>query len=247
MAGCVGCGLAVEPRNAGRPRLYCLTCRPLTKQQLALMPRPKVAQTKACRHCGGAFTTYGLAAYCGQVCNRAAAKRRNDAVTARNWARPLMCCASTRCGKSFTPVIGQRQIKYCSSQCRQDAKNAQQSGSTHSRRARKYGVASEHIKKERVFEADGWCCYLCGCDTPRELMGSTEPTAPELEHVVPLSKGGTHTRGNVRCACRRCNAAKGANTPGGEGNHFEGLASDTGRPLIREKNPGKEVISKWQA
>lgn len=158
-----------------------------------------------------------------------------------------MVCANERCGQGFTPVIGQRQVRHCSAACRKASKNAQQSGSTHSRRARKYGVASEHIRKVDVFQADGWRCYLCGCDTPRELMGSTEPSAPELEHVVPLSKGGTHTRSNVRCACRRCNAAKGARTPGGEGNHFEALASDTGRLLIREKNPGNEVISKWQA
>jgi len=158
-----------------------------------------------------------------------------------------MCCANTRCGKTFTPVIGQRQIRYCSSQCRQDAKNAQQSGSTHSKRARKYGVASEHIKKERVFEADGWRCYLCGCETPRELMGSIESNAPELEHVIPLSKGGTHTKDNVRCSCRACNLNKGANMPGGEGETFHTLSSDTGRPLIHEKNPENEVISKWPA
>lgn len=78
-------------------------------------------------------------------------------------------------------------------------------------------------------------------------MGSTESNAPELEHVIPLSKGGTHTRANVRCSCRACNLNKGAKLPGGEGKHFPALTSDTGRPLIREKNSGIEVISKWQA
>ncbi|WP_369913890.1 HNH endonuclease [Xanthomonas sp. NCPPB 3005] len=98
-----------------------------------------------------------------------------------------------------------------------------------------------------MFEAEGWCCYLCGCDTPRELMGSAEPNAPELEHVIPLSKGGTHTRDNVRCACRACNLNKGANMPGGEGENFKAVSLDTCRPLICEKNPGQGGISKWQA
>jgi 5-methylcytosine-specific restriction endonuclease McrA len=51
-------------------------------------------------------------------------------------------------------------------------------------------------------------CYLCDvkCD----------PNAPprsrykaEMEHVIPLSKGGTHTLDNLRCACYSCNAFKG--------------------------------------
>jgi 5-methylcytosine-specific restriction endonuclease McrA len=70
---------------------------------------------------------------------------------------------------------------------------------------------------------------------------------PELEHVIPLSKGGTHTKDNVRCSCRACNLNKGANMPGGEGETFHTLSSDTGRPLIHEKNPENEVISKWPA
>lgn len=51
---------------------------------------------------------------------------------------------------------------------------------------------------------------LCGCGTPKRLRGSYEPSAPELDHVVPLAMGGTHTWGNVKCSCRRCNGAKGA-------------------------------------
>lgn len=61
-----------------------------------------------------------------------------------------------------------------------------------------------------VFERDGWRCYICGVATPRQLRGSNDPYAPELEHVVSLTDGGTHTWANVACACRRCNSAKGA-------------------------------------
>lgn len=34
--------------------------------------------------------------------------------------------------------------------------------------------------------------------------------APELEHIIPIAMGGTHTWDNVACACRLCNQAKGA-------------------------------------
>lgn len=63
-----------------------------------------------------------------------------------------------------------------------------------------------------VFKRDGWRCYICGVTTPRQLRGSNDPYAPELEHVVSLTDGGTHTWANVACACRRCNSAKGADS-----------------------------------
>jgi 5-methylcytosine-specific restriction endonuclease McrA len=31
------------------------------------------------------------------------------------------------------------------------------------------------------------------------------PLQPSLDHIVPLSCGGTHTRDNVRCSHLRCN------------------------------------------
>lgn len=81
------------------------------------------------------------------------------------------------------------------------------------RRARKRSTRVESIDPIAVFEAEGWLCYLCGVMTDKAKRGTWHPLAPELEHVVPLSKGGTHTRENVRCACRRCNGLKADSLP----------------------------------
>ncbi|WP_238346266.1 HNH endonuclease [Luteimonas saliphila] len=59
-----------------------------------------------------------------------------------------------------------------------------------------------------VFERDKWACHLCGRKTPARLRGSCDPRAPEIDHVLPLAAGGTHTWGNVKCACRECNGRK---------------------------------------
>lgn len=82
------------------------------------------------------------------------------------------------------------------------------------RRAVERGAQADRIDPIRVFERDGWRCHLCGCETPRHLRGTCEPRAPELDHIVPLASGGQHTWGNVACACRRCNGAKGAKAVG---------------------------------
>jgi len=66
-------------------------------------------------------------------------------------------------------------------------------------RARKLDVTIKLVDREAVFERDGHTCVYCG---------STENS--ELDHVVPLSRGGPHCEDNLVVACRRCNASKGA-------------------------------------
>lgn len=81
-------------------------------------------------------------------------------------------------------------------------------------KARKLKTQVEPIDPLKVFERDKWRCHLCGEKTPRRLRGTYDPRAPELEHIIPLAKGGTHTWGNVACSCRACNGMKGAKAQG---------------------------------
>ena len=52
------------------------------------------------------------------------------------------------------------------------------------------------LNRRAVFARDGHCCQYCGA------------TAENIDHVVPRSKGGTHTWENVVAACRPCNMRK---------------------------------------
>lgn len=71
----------------------------------------------------------------------------------------------------------------------------------------------EQINHTEVFEEFGWVCQLCG-----ELIDRYAPRESwervTLDHVIPISRGGTHTRGNVQPAHRRCNELKGDRLPG---------------------------------
>lgn len=77
------------------------------------------------------------------------------------------------------------------------------------RRARIRNTKNDPIDPFDVFTAAEWSCYLCGKSTPKSLRGTYDNRAPELDHIIPLSKGGTHTMDNVACACRKCNQIKG--------------------------------------
>lgn len=77
------------------------------------------------------------------------------------------------------------------------------------RKAIERGTHAERFDPFEIFERDRWRCHLCGCKTPKRLRGTYQDRAPELDHIVPLSKGGQHTRTNTACSCRKCNHAKG--------------------------------------
>lgn len=82
-----------------------------------------------------------------------------------------------------------------------------------SRSARKHYLKQFKFDPYIVLERDKWKCYLCGCDTPKALRGTMKPNAPEVDHVIPISRGGVHSEANTRCACRHCNNQKKSKTP----------------------------------
>ncbi|TRZ84908.1 MAG: HNH endonuclease [Streptomycetaceae bacterium] len=50
----------------------------------------------------------------------------------------------------------------------------------------------------RILIRDGYCCQYCGSED-----------ATTVDHVVPISKGGTDDPDNLVAACTRCNYSKG--------------------------------------
>lgn len=68
------------------------------------------------------------------------------------------------------------------------------------RRARLRGAEHEVVDYRKVYERDGGVCHLCGLPvTFAEMHG---------DHVIPLSRGGSHTYGNVKTAHSVCNLRK---------------------------------------
>ena len=78
------------------------------------------------------------------------------------------------------------------------------------------------LSRRAVFVRDGHSCQYCG------------NRAETMDHVVPRSRGGTHTWENVVAACRLCNARKRDRLPG-----------ETGMLLLRR--PGYPSSTDWVA
>lgn len=50
-----------------------------------------------------------------------------------------------------------------------------------------------------VFKIHGKICALCGSSKH-----------PEIDHIIPIAKGGTNEISNLQVLCRKCNRSKGA-------------------------------------
>ncbi|MDR2256995.1 MAG: HNH endonuclease [Arthrobacter sp.] len=50
------------------------------------------------------------------------------------------------------------------------------------------------------------------CNTELNYQQGRQPNSPEVDHIVPHSKGGTNDPSNLRIICRRCNQSRGNRT-----------------------------------
>lgn len=76
---------------------------------------------------------------------------------------------------------------------------------TATRKARKLGAFVEVVVELVVLERADGICGICGEDV--------DPLAFEVDHVIPLARGGEHSYANTQPAHRLCNRRKWARLP----------------------------------
>lgn len=77
----------------------------------------------------------------------------------------------------------------------------------HRKRARHYGVEYEAFDPRDVFDRDNWICGICHQPIDPELR-YPDFYSVSLDHIIPLARGGGHTRGNAQPAHFICNSEK---------------------------------------
>lgn len=83
------------------------------------------------------------------------------------------------------------------------------------------GEIDKDITLEKLFERENGQCHICGLlcnyndykisEEGHFIVGRFYPS---IDHVIPLSKGGTHTWDNIKLAHLSCNSWKGNKTRG---------------------------------
>lgn len=157
------------------------------------------------RSCGipGCGNTHRAKGLCSTHYNQRDSQRHRKA------AMPCTVCQA----EVLRPVTSDR-LPACSPVCRATIQFGSHHGTGYSwsedaaRRARAAGASViEIFDRFEIFERDGYRCQICG-----ELAvidgNPFDPLSATVDHIVPLSRGGSHCRTNAQCAHLACNSAK---------------------------------------
>jgi hypothetical protein len=104
----------------------------------------------------------------------------------------------------------------------------------HARRT-KLRMTDVTIDYERALRRKAKICPLCKV---RLVSEPFTPRSKELDHILPINVGGTHTIGNVRIICRQCNQERPK-----DGTDYAGQltlwAEDATIAAVQKKAPGR--------
>lgn len=135
----------------------------------------------------------GASRFCSYQCNKA-------------WRGERAC----KCGAVVPLATAFGRAPHCRD-CKRESKRLQKRMyGSYRKRCKTYGgFFNPIVKPKDVFVRDNWRCHICGKKTRKVFSHQDGMSATVDHHPVPLSKGGDHDWGNVRCACKRCNELKG--------------------------------------
>lgn len=162
-----------------------------------------ISQTlkKICPVCEKEFDGKHSEKYCSKTCARRAGHHRGTSGDGKY--KPLEDKTCVICGKQFKSI--RDDAKTCSIECRRQRdhinRNSRYKG------LKEKGLFDESVTLKNVFKKYEGKCQCCGKLLSFDT-GVTENDYPSIDHVIPLSRGGSHQWENVQLLCRKCNILK---------------------------------------
>jgi 5-methylcytosine-specific restriction endonuclease McrA len=162
---------------------------------------------KSCAKCGVDFVSpMSHTRFCGYACYKADQAERKAKLWKRLNPRPAVyvytcdfCSGEIR---RDSPLGGYKRYH---ADCSVEAKKARYRKKTVRRQSAT--VRPSGVSLIQVVERDGWACWLCG-ELVDEALPRTSRMGATVDHVVPLSKGGSDELENLRLAHWICNNKK---------------------------------------
>jgi len=181
-----------SPSYRGTPGTWCRACFAAHKRgdrQMAANP------ARSCSQCGQPYQPRFLksaAAFCSRACkDRARNAAARAALVASKVARPCV-----QCGDTIGPER-RADARFCSETC-----NTAAHGGNKNLHRRQTGVTFADLG-----ERDGWTCGICLGPVDRTLP-KTDAMGPSIDHITPLSEGGTDDWSNLRLTHKACNTSR---------------------------------------
>ena len=208
---CAHCGVDVIDKPNAK---YCSTrCRwdkshleqtNKQRQERSKDGKPIYGDVRLCPlpECQKPFIVKGTKRYCSKVC-----------ATKYGWQVKSPNGFGDRCAVYFRPCPDCAQLvcmtnrgggsKVCSL-CRTVRNQSINGRKNHARRA----LGPKVLSINEIAERDGCRCHICHRKVDLKLSGQAK-WGPTIEHIVPVSRGGTNDHGNLALAHRYCNTARG--------------------------------------
>lgn len=112
-------------------------------------------------------------------------ERNREAICARMREKVFVKCAT--CGAGLPSPQTHNRCQDCTAE----------------RNARRRALTETRLDYKAIAARSGGLCAICG-----QL-----PKRRHYDHIIPLSRGGTHDEGNVQLTCSTCNHRKGGKLP----------------------------------
>lgn len=208
---CLRCGTwfnrtSLSPQGQGPKSKHCFGCKQVEQDRHGHRFRT-VVRILSCPLCGLKFSRKETARtknpFCSPRCLHLATYQNAPAERERE-------CLD--CGKSFVAArTGSAYPRRCFS-CRvarsTEMRRRANTSDRNDKRVRRIAYRLQRIDRLEVFRRDGWNCMICG-DRIDPTLRNPDPLSASVDHVIPLSKGGTHSWANVQTAHLSCNMSKG--------------------------------------
>jgi hypothetical protein len=156
-----------------------------------------------CRGCDRLFTSWTKRSkYCCHNC-----KPRPIYIP-----KPIKTIACASCGCQIQTRPGRGGTRTYCDLCAESAYHDTRKAAKRLRKARRKNAFVARVPCSEIYKRDGWKCGICHRKVNPSLK-VPHPFAKTIDHIIPLSKGGTHEPRNTQLAHFICNSKRGA---GGE-------------------------------
>ena len=206
---CQHCGQEYHPKSIERNKFCSTKCMGLHKAK----PKPvKTIKYRQCAVCGTEFKQLRNKVVCSPAC-RVEYHRRTSFIRD---VKPREC---RWCGDIFTP---ERKSHFKATCCedhhrllirdrnklqKRNYKSEAKREERRRYRARKVNAYVAPVSGKQLFIRDKGRCQICGRRVDPKLA-YPDPMSMSIDHIIPLSRGGTHEPKNVQLTHWICNCNK---------------------------------------
>lgn len=161
-----------------------------------------------CSECDNGFlTTSAQAKTCSSPCKvkrqkRLASEKWHESKQDRPHFKEIDC---SYCSKPVTVPTSFTAGMVSHPECKIERKKAR-NRIKHTRR-RGYRATLRNMSVEKMGDRDNWTCHICK-EPVNPLLPSNHKEGASVDHVIPLSRGGTDEPGNLKLSHWICNVKK---------------------------------------